>query len=130
MISIFLKKIINNEKITINGGYQTRDFIYVTDIVKAFISAYNKICDEKIGISLISNVLTGTSISIDELVLKFGEILDKKFHKEYAKLHASDPEISSGSTIKMNKLLNLKNLKILDDGLRETINWYIINHEK
>ena len=130
VISIFLKKIINKEKITINGGYQTRDFIYVTDIVKAFISAYNKICDEKIGISLVSNVLTGTSISIDELVLKFGEILDKKFHKEYAKLHPSDPEISSGSTIKMNKLLNLKNLKILDDGLRETINWYIINHEK
>lgn len=130
VISIFLKKILNNEKIIINGGYQTRDFIYVNDIVKALISAYNKICNEQVGISLVSNVLTGISITIDDLVLKIEEILEKRYHKEYAELHLSDPVVSSGSTITMGKLLNLKNLTILDHGLRETINWFIINHEK
>lgn len=130
VISIFIKKIFNNEKITINGGYQTRDFIYVTDIVNALVSAYNKISNEQIGISLVSNVLTGTSISIDELVLKIEEIFEKKSYKEYAELHISDPEVSSGSTITMGKLLNLKNLKILDHGLKETINWFMINNAK
>ncbi len=130
VISIFLKQILKNEKIMINGGYQTRDFIYVTDVVKALISAYNKICNEQIGISLVSNVLTGTSISIDDLILKIEEILKKKSNKEYVNLHVSDPEVSSGSTITMRKLLNLKNLKTLDFGLKETINWFKINNEK
>ena len=130
VISIFLKKILNNEKIVINGGYQTRDFIYVTDIVNALILAYYKICNEQTGISLVSNVLTGISISIDELVLKIEEIFEKKSYKEYAELHISDPEVSSGSTITMGKLLNLKNLKILDHGLKETINWFMINNAK
>ena len=130
VISIFLKKILNNEKITIHGGYQTRDFIYVNDIVKAFVSAYNKICDENIGISLVSNVLTGKSISIDNLALKIEEILEKKSHRDYTELDVSDPKVSSGSTVKMSKLLNLKNLTILDYGLKETINWFKTNNEK
>ena len=130
VISIFLKKILKNEKITINGGYQTRDFIYVTDIVKALIEAYKKIFNEQSGIALVCNVLTGNSISIDELVVKIEKILEKKCHKEYEKLHLSDPEVSSGSTIIMDRLLNLNNLKILDQGLKETINWFINNNAK
>ena len=34
VISIFVKRILNNRKITINGGSQTRDFIYINDVVK------------------------------------------------------------------------------------------------
>ena len=80
--------------------------------------------------SLVSNVLTGKSISIDDLALKIEEILEKKSHRDYAELHISDPKVSSGSTVRMSKLLNLKNLTILDHGLKETINWFKTNNEK
>ena len=40
VISIFAKQIINNKKIKINGGQQTRDFIYVNDVTKCIYNSY------------------------------------------------------------------------------------------
>ena len=48
------------------SGYQTRDFIYVKDIVKSLILSMNKL--HKSDICETFNVGTGTSVSVDNLL--------------------------------------------------------------
>ena len=57
VISIFADKLLKGQNITINGGHQTRDFIYVKDVVNIIYSAI--ILASKNSICEISNVLTG-----------------------------------------------------------------------
>lgn len=63
VVAIFADKMKNNENITIDGdGEQTRDFVYVADIARAFLQAIES--DVK---NEIINVSTNTSISINKL---------------------------------------------------------------
>ena len=62
VVAIFCNKLLNNEQLTINGdGKQTRDFVYVGDIVNANILSFEK------DIEGIFNIGTGIEISINEL---------------------------------------------------------------
>lgn len=63
VVAIFADKMKNNENITIDGdGEQTRDFVYVADVARAFLNAIES------GIkNEIINVSTNTSISINKL---------------------------------------------------------------
>ncbi len=54
--------LIINKSVTVNGGYQTRDFIYVEDIVKVMIESMNHILNNKC--CEVFNVGTGISITI------------------------------------------------------------------
>ena len=41
VISVFADRLINGKSIVINGGHQTRDFIYINDVVNAFYIVLN-----------------------------------------------------------------------------------------
>ena len=43
VISIFADRLMKSQNITINGGYQTRDFIYVKDVVDVMKKSMQKI---------------------------------------------------------------------------------------
>ena len=47
VIPIFLNKMKKNISVTINGGYQTRDFIFVEDVIKIMILSMKKIQNHK-----------------------------------------------------------------------------------
>ena len=123
VISTFVDRLLRRKSITINGGYQTRDFIYVKDVVdiifKSIVIVSNTALCEQI------NVLTGQSVTIDELanmlIKKIGADVDKK----YQELPLGDPEQSNGTTKKMVGLLkaDLSDMVPLDSGLSETINF-------
>lgn len=121
VISIFAANLLKCQSITINGGYQTRDFIYVKDVVdiiyKAIIlSSKNSICE-------VCNVLTGESITIDKLAIKMMKIVDTNVEVDYKNLPAGDPAQSNGSPKKMNRFfgIELDNLTKIDKGLLNTI---------
>tara|TARA_B100001250_G_C19808726_1_gene794729 strand:- start:1125 stop:2051 length:927 start_codon:yes stop_codon:yes gene_type:complete len=122
VISIFSNRLNDDKKIFINGGYQTRDFVYVEDVVKCLIKAYKKI--SKSG-CFVCNVLTGESITIDDLVKKLSVILNIKPKCIYRKLPLGDPERSAGNVMLMEKLLqiNVDNFIKINDGLKKTIKW-------
>ncbi|CAD5962071.1 Putative UDP-glucose 4-epimerase [Planktothrix tepida] len=64
VISIFANRILSNQSITIFGdGNQTRDFIFVSDVVRYLIAALNQATTE----APVFNVCTGERISIHEL---------------------------------------------------------------
>lgn len=67
VISIFTAAMQSNRPITIYGdGSQTRDFIYVKDIAKAF--SLGLTVEMPPGVSIACNIGTGRSISLNQLV--------------------------------------------------------------
>ena len=122
VIPIFINRILKKLPVIINGGYQTRDFVYVTDVVNIMIMAMKKI--EKKGSVQTFNVGTGRSVKIDFLLklIKKNIGFNPKIIKR--KLEKFDPKKSSGTYKKIFKYLNLKknNFTKLENGIIKTIN--------
>ena len=60
--------------ITINGGYQTRDFIYIEDTLNIIIKLSMQLAQSKKN-SIVINVGTGRSVNINYLF----KIIGKKY---------------------------------------------------
>lgn len=70
----FVRKIKNGEEIKIESdGGQTRDFIYISDVIRAFILACKD--DRSCGIY---NICSGTEISIKNLIFLIENVTNKK----------------------------------------------------
>ena len=124
VISIFSDKLLKGEHIIINGGHQTRDFVYVVDVVKAIYESINVCLEHDVCEHV--NVLTGSSISIDHLVSLLGQEMNVIVNKKYKKLPNGDPEHSHGTTQKMIKILNmnLDDMIQIDKGLPLTLKFF------
>jgi UDP-glucose 4-epimerase len=62
VVSIFAQRLVRGQPVTIFGdGEQTRDFVYVDDVVDAFVRAATK------GGGLVCNIGTGRETSVNEL---------------------------------------------------------------
>jgi UDP-glucose 4-epimerase len=127
VISIFVDRLLREESLTINGGFQTRDFIFVKDVVDSIyrsvvVSTQRVVCEQV-------NVLTGKTVSIDDLATQLMNEIKVNVEKKYQPLQVGDPEASNGTTEKMVKLLNanLEKMTSLEDGLAETVE-FIKNH--
>ena len=122
VIPIFLNRAKKNQIIKINGGYQTRDFIFVNDVIKIILLLKRKIIKEKEFIGIF-NVCTGKSTSINTLYNIITKSLKSKSKKKYYKLSKNDPVKSSGSNKKLLKFLGIKNnfFTKFKDGLLITI---------
>jgi UDP-glucose 4-epimerase len=123
VISIFTEKLLTNQNIIINGGSQTRDFVYVTDVAEVISQAVHIASSKKI--SDFVNVLTGKSISIDSLANQLMEIIESSSKKTYRKLPLGDPMESNGTTIKLQSIFNITASEFisLHHGLMLTVNY-------
>jgi UDP-glucose 4-epimerase len=128
VISIFSERILNRENIVINGGYQTRDFIYVNDVIAVICRAIELV--SKKTVCDISNVLTGKSVTIDYLADQLMEVIGIKVNKIYEDLSLEDPKKSDGTVENMSKLLltDIGQFTKFKKGLEETVQ-YIKNKE-
>ncbi len=124
VISIFIDRLLKEKPITVNGCYQTRDFIYVKDIVKSLILSMNKL--HKSDICETFNVGTGTSVSVDNLLEILINLTKKNPKIIRAKLPVGDPEVSIGTYTKLQSLikLNINDFTSLLDGLKQTLTYY------
>ena len=99
VIAIFVARAAMNKKIIVNGGHQTRDFVYVKNVAGMAIQAMhsaiaNDVCEQV-------NVCTGESISIDRLLGTILTIVNTTPEIEYRELTPGDPEVSLGTHEKM-----------------------------
>jgi len=120
-IPIFISKAIKNEPIFIYGdGEQTRDFVYVKDVVQANILAVKN--EEASGVF---NVGRGNAISINQIAkLIFAETKSKS-KIIYKKARPGDIKHSLAS-IELAKLhLNYLPKYNLVDGLKDTIKYFV-----
>ena len=123
VIPIFLNRAKKNKTIRINGGNQTRDFVFVEDVVKILLLLRKKIIRDKKNVSKVFNVCTGKSFSVNNIyknIILFTKSLSKK---KYHKLLLGDPIKSSGSNNKLLKYLKIKNSFFTEfkKGLKITI---------
>jgi UDP-glucose 4-epimerase len=106
VISIFINKILKNEKVQIFGdGNQIRDFIYVNDVVEALIKANNK---KTLDTSSSFNVCTGKGTTINSLIEILGELLNKQVEVEYLLAPPGDIYKSIGDPLKLEKVIGYK----------------------
>ena len=126
VISIFIDSLLSKKPVTVNGGFQTRDFIFVDDIIKILVESMLILKKRQCSFF---NVGTGTSISIDRLLkilIKLTSTNPKIIRKDLPK---GDPQESSGSYEKLEKILNvkIKTFHDLESGLEKTLKYYMDN---
>ncbi|PXY43168.1 NAD-dependent epimerase/dehydratase family protein [Flavobacterium hydrophilum] len=116
-VPIFINKALQNEALTIYGdGSQTRDFIYVKDVVKANILA------SQIGTETY-NVALGYSTSILELAEKIIKITNSKSQIQFLEERSGDIKHSKADPSKFNDL-GFKPGHSIETALEETIAFY------
>jgi UDP-glucose 4-epimerase len=125
-IPIFVEKAMKNEPIIVHGdGEQTRDFIYVNDVVQANILAAT---NEKVN--GVFNVATGKTISINEIVRLVIEEIGSKSKIVYEKERQGDIKHSLASINETQEKLKFKPQYDLMKGLKETIKYFIDNSKR
>lgn len=115
VVAIFTSKLLKNENPIINGdGKQTRDYVFVEDVVKANVVTLNSLS------SNIYNVGTGIETSVNQLFEKLNEIAGSKAVEK----HGPSPKGEQArSVITSDKLFNEFHWKPsvkIGEGLRKT----------
>ncbi len=125
VISIFIDSFIHKKPVVINGGYQTRDFIYIKDIVNFLIKSMQRAMLYKQYEFF--NAGTGVEITINDLFKKLVDIFNFKPKIIRESLPKGDPVRSSGTYKKLTKLLNInpEDFTKIAIGLNETVNYFI-----
>ena len=114
-VPIFIDKAKKGEDITIYGdGEQTRDFIFVKDIVQANLLAADKGGD-------VFNVAWGQRITINDLAKNIIEITGSKSKILYLPERAGDIKHSMADNNKIVSQMGFKPSSTLHDGLLATI---------
>lgn len=121
VISIFIDRLNNGDKIQINGGYQTRDFIFVSDVVNVIEKSIH-LTESKLICETV-NVLTGETYTITRLLEILSNLLNKNPVVDKRDLPYGDPESSDGTIDKMCRLfsIDIKQMIDLHSGLKKTI---------
>lgn len=118
VISIFIDRVLKGLPLKINGdGSQTRDFIYVADVVNHLIKAMtvNK------GEASILNVCTGQSTSITQLAKTLSMVAGVELNIQYQNARTGDISISLGDPQKAHSKLKLSKRIELGEGLQFTL---------
>ena len=107
VISIFLKQKLKNKPLTIYGdGSQTRDFIYVSDVVNVML----KVAKSKIY-KQIFNVASQKSLTINKIAKIFGGKI------EYLPQRKGEPKYSEANIKKIKTLLKWKPKVSINKGI-------------
>ena len=120
VISIFARQAFADEPLTIDGdGRQTRDFVFVGDVVKALVSA----CLEPVAEGRIINLGTGVETSIDSLARLILELSGGNGERRHGPSRAGDIRRSVAQIERASELLGYQPEVPLRDGLRKTLDW-------
>jgi UDP-glucose 4-epimerase len=129
VISTFARQLLRNEPVTIFGdGQQTRDFVFVSDVVAANLLATERL--EEINHAparsiddLAFNVGTGEETSVNELLKRFSRALHRECEAQYAPPRPGELQRNALDISKARRILKFVPRVSLDAGLQETLNW-------
>lgn len=121
-IPTLIKTLLRNERFMMTPGEQTRDFIYIDDLVNAYIKA--GVSEEYFG--EIFNIGSGKAYKIKDIAYKIASLLNKQ---NFLKIGAKDYRKSEIMSyfVDISKAKNCLRWapKIeINEGLKKTIEWY------
>lgn len=118
VISVFGQNMMNNKPVQINGdGKQTRDFVFVEDVVRANMLAMQ---NKYVGIL---NIGTGKQTSINSIFKKIKKILHSDIPERHAPASLGEVMKSAIDARKARKILGWEPRVGLDEGLKKTLLW-------
>ena len=104
---IFLRKIINNEEITIFDGTQTADYIHLDDVVDAIIT----IMESKVPLKSCYNLSSGNPIKLENVARIMSKI-GKKYGYQVKKIKfIKDKKVNRSFGMSMNRIFDDFNWK-------------------
>lgn len=113
-----LSKILKNERPVIDGdGNQSRDFIYIGDVVSALFS----ILGNKKSYGQIYNLGSGRTTSIQHLTERLLKLSGSRLKPVYGPRRPGDPELTCADISKIRKELGWKPRISLTEGLKKTV---------
>jgi UDP-glucose 4-epimerase len=125
IIPVTAKRIKNGEKPVLNGdGSQTRDFIFVKDTVKGLILAY----ENENSRGEIINLGTGQDIAMKDLLQIICDYMGYKGEWDYRGERTSDVSKLCANIGKAREKLGFEPSMSFDEGIKETLDWYINNN--
>jgi UDP-glucose 4-epimerase len=118
VIAIFTSMMLAGETPTINGdGNQTRDYVFVDDVVHAFALAMDG------GSGRLINIGTGLETSVNQLYRYLAEIVGFRGEPGSGPLPEGEPRRIALDAGLAGKELGWKPWTHLEDGLRETVSF-------
>ena len=114
VISIFADKLGQGATPTIFGdGEQTRDFVYVSDVVEANMQAISK----EAPVGQVFNIATGKRITLNKLLNTFCDIKQVEFNADYQDPRQGDIKESYANVDKAASVLEWRSTVELKQGL-------------
>ena len=115
VVAIFVNKLLKNENPIINGdGNQTRDYVFVEDVVKANVLTLNSQSSD------IYNVGTTVETSVNDLFSKLNSIAGNKAIEKHGPAPKGEQARSVITSEKLFQKFNWKPSVKIDEGLRKT----------
>jgi UDP-glucose 4-epimerase len=119
VVAIFCRKMLGGRPCTIYGdGTQTRDFVYVEDVVSAYMAARDK------GGGELLNIGSGSELSVNELYAKLAEITSARLEPAYAQARTGELQRIYVDISKAAEKIGWRPSTSLDDGLKQTVAWF------
>ncbi len=119
-VPIFARRLIDGKPITIYGdGGQSRDLVYVGDIVRANLAA----SEHPAAPGQIFNICTGDETRVIDLVDTLRSFFSVAPTPEFASARSGDIYRSLGNPAKAKNMLDFTAQTSLKDGLRAVVEW-------
>ena len=127
VISIFADRLAAGQGITINGdGGQSRDFIYVGDVVRALMTSLDRLMrrqrlEQPAGFDAM-NVCTGRAVTVEVLARTLAALTGAGDSAiSYGPPRDGDIRDSVGDASRMQRLLGIRAETVFEDGLRALV---------
>jgi UDP-glucose 4-epimerase len=121
VVAIFAGRLLASEPCTIFGtGEQTRDFVYVDDVVDAFVRA----AADDSGGGLLANVGTGVETSVNELYAAMAAAAGFDQPADYAPARPGELDRSALDPGLAREKLGWSPRTSLDDGVARVLDWF------
>lgn len=125
VVSIFSKRTLKNEQPIINGdGTQTRDYVYVTDVVQANMLATDK------DISGAFNIGTRVETDVNEIFRLVNEAFGTDWKEVHGPARPGEQKTSSLSYQKAKEKLGWEPTVMVEGGIKKTVKWFLEHPER
>jgi len=125
VIPTIITQALSQKAVLLGDTRPTRDFLYIKDTIKGFIEIARN-AEKLFGETL--NLGTGVEVSIEKLTKIIMDITQSKAKVVFdaTRIRPTKSEVNRlcADVTKVKKLLNWKSSISLEEGLRETVQWY------
>ncbi|MDE1844296.1 MAG: NAD(P)-dependent oxidoreductase [Thaumarchaeota archaeon] len=120
---VIIKDAITKHKITMLGGNQRLNYVYVDDVVEVI----NLVLDNKKSSGEIFNVGSKNTMTIEDFTKEVSKIVGTNLAIEYLPMREAETINFKPSIDKLEKILGYTPKTLIEDGIKKTIQWYLEN---